>query len=101
MYGGNTAAAATGPAISLTKVQETAPGLVNQFVGFGDTRSSQFDFLRKLDELAVPARRAVDNAGYFHAGLDPRQVPDAELYDRLVAEFPSWPAAAEAQGIVR
>ncbi|MFD6799635.1 vWA domain-containing protein [Streptomyces cyaneofuscatus] len=72
-----------------------------QFVGFGDTRSSQFDFLRKLDELAVPAKRVVDNAGYFHAGLDPRKVPDSELYDRLVAEFPSWLAAAEAQGIVR
>ncbi|MFI2369591.1 vWA domain-containing protein [Streptomyces sp. NPDC018833] len=72
-----------------------------QFVGFGDKRSSQFAFLRKLDELAVPARRPVDNAGFFHAGLDPRQVPDAELYDRLVGEFPQWLAAARAQGIVR
>ncbi|WP_274557264.1 vWA domain-containing protein [Streptomyces spiramyceticus] len=72
-----------------------------QFVGFGNTRSSQFNFLRKLDELAVPAKRPVDNAGYFHAGPDPRQVPDAELYDRLVREFPSWLAAARAQGIAR
>ncbi|MGW7054060.1 VWA domain-containing protein [Streptomyces sp. NPDC054887] len=72
-----------------------------QFVGFGNTRSTQFDFLRKLDELAVPARRPVDNAGYFHAGLDPREVPDAELYDRLVGEFPAWLAAARAQGIAR
>ncbi|MGW0546463.1 VWA domain-containing protein [Streptomyces altiplanensis] len=72
-----------------------------QFVGFGNTRSTQFDFLRKLDELAVPARRPVDNAGYFHAGADPRQVPDAELYDRLVREFPAWLAAARAQGVVR
>ncbi|MFE9396030.1 vWA domain-containing protein [Streptomyces flavidovirens] len=71
-----------------------------QFVGFGNTRSTQFDFLRKLDELAVPARRPVDNAGYFHAGLDPRQVSDAELYDQLVREFPAWLAAARAQGIV-
>ncbi|MEU0375352.1 VWA domain-containing protein [Streptomyces sp. NPDC006283] len=72
-----------------------------QFVGFGNKRSSQFDFLRKLDELAVPAKRPVDNAGFFHAGLDPRQVPDAELYDRLVEEFPQWLAAARAAGIVR
>ncbi|ARI55058.1 MULTISPECIES: VWA domain-containing protein [unclassified Streptomyces] len=72
-----------------------------QFIGFGNTRSSQFDFLRKLDELPVPAKRPVDNAGYFHAGPDPRKVPDAELYDRLLGEFPSWLAAAEAQGIVR
>ncbi|MFB8123454.1 vWA domain-containing protein [Streptomyces bacillaris] len=72
-----------------------------QFIGFGDTRSSQFDFLRKLDELPVPAKRPVDNAGYFHAGLDPRKVSDTELYDRLLGEFPSWLAAAEAGGIVR
>lgn len=72
-----------------------------QFVGFGNTRSTQFDFLRKLDELAVPAKRVVDNAGYFHAGPDPRTVPDEELYDRLVAEFPLWLAAARECGIVR
>lgn len=72
-----------------------------QFVGFGNKRSTQFDFLHKLDELAVPRHRVVDNAGFFHAGLDPRQVPDDELYDRLVAEFPAWLRAARAQGIVR
>lgn len=72
-----------------------------QFIGFGNKRSSQFDFLRKLDELAVPAKRPIDNAGFFHAGSDPRTVPDSELYDRLVAEFPQWLAAATAQGIVR
>lgn len=72
-----------------------------QFIGFGNKRSTQFDFLRKLDDLAVPAKRPVDNAGFFHAGSDPRRVPDAELYDRLVAEFPQWLAAARAQGIVR
>jgi len=72
-----------------------------QFVGFGDPGSKQFDFLRKLDELAVPGRRVVDNAGFFHAGADPGKVSDAELYDRLVGEFPQWLAAARAQGIVR
>ncbi|MFB6899765.1 VWA domain-containing protein [Streptomyces hydrogenans] len=72
-----------------------------QFVGFGDPGSKQFDFLRRLDELAVPERRCVDNSGFFHAGKDPGRVADAELYDRLVAEFPRWLAAARAQGIVR
>ncbi|GAA3113339.1 VWA domain-containing protein [Streptomyces echinatus] len=72
-----------------------------QFVGFGDPGSRQFEFLRKLDELAVPGKRAVDNAGFFHAGRDPRQVSDAELYDRLVGEFPKWLSAARALGIVR
>ncbi|MFF3611108.1 vWA domain-containing protein [Streptomyces sp. NPDC002580] len=71
-----------------------------QFVGFGDPDSRQFEFLRKLDELAVPQKRVVDNAGFFHAGPDPRKVGDGELYDRLVAEFPQWLAAARAHGIV-
>ncbi|GHD84157.1 vWA domain-containing protein [Streptomyces naganishii] len=72
-----------------------------QFIGFGDPHSRQFDFLRRLDELPVPGRRVVDNAGFFHAGREPRAMPDAELYDRLVGEFPKWLAAARAQGIVR
>lgn len=70
-----------------------------QFIGFGDPDSKQFDFLRRLDELAVPGKRVVDNAGFFHAGSDPRSVSDAELYDRLLGEFPSWLTAARAQGI--
>ncbi|MET7700436.1 VWA domain-containing protein [Streptomyces sp. NPDC005485] len=72
-----------------------------QFIGFGDPGSRQFEFLRKLDELAVPQKRPIDNAGFFHAGSDPRKVSDDELYDRLVGEFPHWLAAARTQGIVR
>ncbi|MFI1069943.1 vWA domain-containing protein [Streptomyces puniciscabiei] len=72
-----------------------------QFVGFGDPGSRQFEFLRKLDELAVPDKRIVDNAGFFHAGQDPGRLSDAELYDRLVAEFPRWLTAARAAGVVR
>ncbi|WP_225822492.1 vWA domain-containing protein [Streptomyces naphthomycinicus] len=71
-----------------------------QFVGFGDPDSRQFEFLRKLDELAVPGKRIVDNAGFFHAGADPRRVPDAELYDRMVGEFPRWFSAAREAGVV-
>lgn len=72
-----------------------------QFIGFGDPDSKQFDFLRKLDELAVPQKRVVDNAGFFHAGSDPLELGDEELYDRIVGEFPHWLAAARARGIVR
>ncbi|MCZ7460945.1 vWA domain-containing protein [Streptomyces sp. WMMC940] len=72
-----------------------------QFIGFGDPGSRQFEFLRRLDDLAVPAKRPVDNAGFFHAGQDPRKVPDAELYDRLLSEFPVWLANARELGIVR
>lgn len=71
-----------------------------QFIGFGDRGSKQFDFLRRLDELPVPGKRVVDNAGFFHAGSDPSAMPDTELYDRLVAEFPQWLAAARTRGIV-
>ncbi|WP_329526133.1 vWA domain-containing protein [Streptomyces sp. NBC_01462] len=72
-----------------------------QFIGFGDPDSKQFDFLRRLDELAVPQKRAVDNAGFFHAGSDPLELGDEELYDRIVGEFPQWLVAARARGIVR
>ncbi|MFJ6292757.1 vWA domain-containing protein [Streptomyces griseoviridis] len=71
-----------------------------QFIGFGDRSSTQFDFLRKLDELPVPAKRVVDNAGFFHAGSDPSTMSDAELYDRLLGEFPDWLAAAGELGIL-
>ncbi|MET8826777.1 VWA domain-containing protein [Streptomyces sp. NPDC004610] len=72
-----------------------------QFIGFGDPENRQFDFLRRLDELAVPGLRVVDNAGFFPAGIDPLKVSDEELYDRLLGEFPRWLVAARARGIVR
>ncbi|MCA1220334.1 vWA domain-containing protein [Streptomyces sp. 8L] len=71
-----------------------------QFIGFGDPHGHQFDFLRRLDELAVPARRVVDNAGFFPAGRNPRRMRDSTLYDRLLGEYPQWLRAARDQGIV-
>ncbi|TGB05549.1 VWA domain-containing protein [Streptomyces palmae] len=72
-----------------------------QFIGFGDPAGKGFDFLRKLDELAVPEKRVVDNAGFFHAGLEPRELADAALYQELTAEFPEWLREARAAGIVQ
>ncbi|MEU8726469.1 VWA domain-containing protein, partial [Streptomyces antimycoticus] len=69
-----------------------------QFLAFGDPEAKGFDFLRKLDTspaLAVPEKRAVDNTGFFHAGLDPRTVADAELYREILKKFPGWLAARE------
>ncbi|MFI9508260.1 vWA domain-containing protein [Nocardia sp. NPDC052566] len=68
-----------------------------QFIGFGD---DGFDFLHKLDDLPVPDRRAVDNAGFFAAGPHPRSITDQVLYENLLAEFPSWLVAARTAGIV-
>ncbi|MFB1043512.1 VWA domain-containing protein [Streptomyces chrestomyceticus] len=71
-----------------------------QFVGFGDPDAKGFDFLRKLDDLAVPERRVVDNAGFFHAGRDPRALADADLYQQLMVEFPAWLQEARTAGIL-
>jgi hypothetical protein len=68
-----------------------------QFIGYGD---DEFKFLHKLDDLAVPQKRVVDNAGFFPAGKDPKLIPDGVLYDRLMDEFPDWLRAAAAAGIV-
>lgn len=69
-----------------------------QFVGFGRDR---FEFLKKLDELAVPKKRVIDNAGFFEAGSKPKAINPDTLYDNLLGEFPDWLRQAKAQGIVR
>ncbi|MET8182917.1 VWA domain-containing protein [Streptomyces sp. NPDC005336] len=71
-----------------------------QFIGFGDPEGKQFDFLRKLDDLPVPAKRPVDNAGFFPVGNTPSAVPDEVLYDALMSEFPMWLRSARATGIL-
>ncbi|MFJ8147488.1 VWA domain-containing protein [Streptomyces sp. NPDC096048] len=64
-----------------------------QFVGLG---RSNYGVLERFDTL--PGRR-VDNVGFF-AVDDISTVPDAELYDRLLSEFPSWITAAGRAGIL-
>ncbi|MFE7644639.1 VWA domain-containing protein [Streptomyces phaeoluteigriseus] len=64
-----------------------------QFVGLG---RSNYGVLERFDTL--PDRR-VDNVGFF-AVDDIRTVPDQELYDRLLSEFPSWLMAARQAGIL-
>ncbi|MGW2844399.1 VWA domain-containing protein [Streptomyces sp. NPDC001274] len=69
-----------------------------QFVGFGD---DSFAFLRKLDDLAVPKKRVVDNAGFFPAGVRPAGMSDSDLYDGLMTEFPEWLVSVRAAGVLR
>lgn len=64
-----------------------------QFIGLG---KANFGVLRTLDELDG---RVVDNAGFF-ALDDIDQVDDAELYRRLLGEFPDWLRAARTAGII-
>ncbi|TDD84507.1 stress protein [Actinomadura darangshiensis] len=63
-----------------------------QFVGLGQGR---YGILEKLDGLDG---RLVDNAGFF-AVDDIADITDAELYQRVLSEFPAWLRAAKAQGI--
>lgn len=65
-----------------------------QFVGLG---RAEYGILERFDTMPG---RVVDNAGFFRVD-DFDAVTDAELYDRLLGEFPQWLAAARAQGIVR
>ncbi|MFI6490411.1 VWA domain-containing protein [Streptomyces sp. NPDC050564] len=64
-----------------------------QFVGLG---RSNYGVLERFDTL--PGRR-VDNVGFF-AVDDISSVPDPELYDRLLSEFPAWMTAARQLGII-
>ncbi|MCP4696088.1 MAG: VWA domain-containing protein [Gammaproteobacteria bacterium] len=54
-----------------------------QFIGIG---KEDFPFLRKLDDLKG---RFIDNAGFMHVN-DIAIVPDKELYNRILNEFPDW-----------
>jgi len=65
-----------------------------QFVGIG---SNNYGLLTTLDEMDG---RTVDNVGFF-ALDDIDRVGDAELYQRLLGEFPDWLRAARAAGILR
>ncbi|MCL6297208.1 vWA domain-containing protein [Streptomyces kronopolitis] len=72
-----------------------------QFIGFGDPDAKGFDFLRKLDDLSVPEKRVIDNAGFFHAGRDPRGLSHDALYQQLMVEFPEWLTEARGAGILK
>src|SRR5690606_41801029 len=64
-----------------------------QFVGLG---RADYGVLERFDTL--PGRR-VDNVGFF-AVDDIVTVPDPELYDRLLSEFPSCIEAPGRAGIL-
>jgi hypothetical protein len=65
-----------------------------QFVGLGN---ANYGILERLDTMTG---RRVDNVGFF-AVDDIARLSDAELYDRVLTELPSWLRAATAAGILR
>lgn len=65
-----------------------------QFMGVG---GNNYSILEKLDDMDG---RVVDNANFF-AIDDFDSVPNDELYDRLLNEFPSWLKEAKAKRIIR
>ncbi|MEV1006277.1 VWA domain-containing protein [Streptomyces sp. NPDC049881] len=64
-----------------------------QFVGLGN---AGFGVLERFDTLPD---RTIDNVGFFSVG-DIARVPDEELYERLLSEFPTWLAEARRTGVV-
>lgn len=65
-----------------------------QFMGLG---GRNYGILEKLDTMSG---RVVDNCGFF-AIDDLHDLTDAQLYDRLLQEFPDWLRAARIKDIIR
>lgn len=65
-----------------------------QFIGLG---RSNYGILERFDRMEG---RVVDNVGFF-AVDDISTVSDAELYDRLLQEFPTWIPEVRRLGILR
>jgi stress response protein SCP2 len=57
---------------------------------------SDFTFLENLDNLPG---RYIDNANFF-AVTDPAKVPDAQLFDLMMAEYPGWLQLARRAGLL-
>lgn len=64
-----------------------------QFMGLGKNR---FDFLSRLDELSG---RFIDNAGFF-AVDNPESMPNHDLYQSMLAQYPTWVADMQARHII-
>jgi hypothetical protein len=64
-----------------------------QFMGIG---VSSFHFLKELDTMGG---RFLDNANFFSVA-DPTSIPESELYERMMTEYPQWVTAARSKGLI-
>jgi stress response protein SCP2 len=65
-----------------------------QFIGLGT--EEDYGVLERFDTLPG---RTIDNVGFFSID-DIEQIDDAELYDRVLSEFPAWLRAARAANVI-
>jgi stress response protein SCP2 len=72
-----------------------------QFMGIGRESSSEFAFLRKLDDLKG---RRLDNADFFAMTADEingrRALSDDEVFSKLTNEYPKWVEQAKSAGVI-
>lgn len=78
------------------KATGVAPAKKGFMAKLGALLETDFAFLEQLDTLEG---RFVDNANFFSVA-DPEAVPDEELYDLLMAEYPSWVRDAPRLGLL-
>jgi len=64
--------------------------------GGGRRSGGEFEFLEELDALGG---RYVDNANFF-AVEDPSTIPDGDLYELLMNEYPGWLQLARQGGLL-
>lgn len=74
-------------------IEASAMNIFWQFIGIGD---ADFGILEDLDDMSG---RVIDNADFFSL-RDLDAVTDAELYDRMLNEFPGWLKEARRVGII-
>jgi stress response protein SCP2 len=65
-----------------------------QFIGLGT--EEDYGVLERFDTLPG---RTIDNVGFFSID-DIERIDDAELYGRILSEFPSWLRAARTAGLI-
>jgi len=75
-------------------IEASKYGIFFQFIGIGN---ADFNFLKQLDNLPG---RTLDNANFFKQP-DLNRVTDAELYEKMLVEFPSWIAQARSAGMIK